>query len=146
MPSEKMELEGIFFTNSDFSGNTLGFNPEPRRVYPEVAREMKRIPTSNVPINLSPESLIVTVKRVSEMLNNNQAYITMILDMYGKMGIKSNHSWCGALHKTRDSKELAEAFKKRFKEASRDFNLCHKQGSFCRCVSMYMDERWRYDY
>ena len=70
------------------------------RVYPEVAREIKRRPTSNAPSNLSPESLIVTVKRVSELLNNDQAYITMILDTHGKVGINSNHNLYVVAHYT----------------------------------------------
>ena len=86
------------------------------------------------------------MKRVSEFLNNNQAYITMILDTYGRMRIKSNHDFYAALHKTKDSKELAKAFKKRSKEASEGFFMCHKQGSFYRCTLMYMDEQWRYDH
>ena len=106
---------------------------------------MKRRPTSNATSNLSPEIFIVIVKRVSELLNNNQAYITMILDTYGKIGIKSNHDLYVALHKTRDSKELTKAFNKRFEEANGGFILCHKQGSFYRCALMYMDKQWQYD-
>ena len=70
----------------------------------------------------------------------------MILDTFGKMGINNNHDLYVVLHNTRDSKELAEAFKKRFEEACGGFILCHKQGSFYQCASMYMDGRWEYDH
>ena len=71
MPHEKMELECEFFTGSQFSGNNLGFNPDPGRVHPEVAREMKRRPTSNAPNNKNRESLEVAVKRIRKLLDNN---------------------------------------------------------------------------
>ena len=87
---------------------------------------MKRRPTSNTLSNLSPESLVVTMKRVYELLNNDQAYTTMVFETYGKIGITSNHDLYIALHKTRDSKELAEAFTKQFEETSGGFILCHK--------------------
>ena len=87
---------------------------------------MKRRQTSNAPGNLSSESLVVTVKRVSALLNNDKAYITMVLKNYSNMGITSNSYLYFALHKTRDSKELAAVFVKQLKEVSGDFNLCHK--------------------
>ena len=134
MLHKKMELECDYFTSSRFSGNNLGFNPEPGRVYPEKARIMKRRPTLNAPSNLSPESLTATVKSISELLNNNQAYITIILNTYGNMGINSNRDLYVALHNTRDSKKLAKAFEKQFEEVSGGLTLCHKQGPFYRCA------------
>ena len=65
MPHKKMELECNYFIGSNFSGNDLSFNPDPRRVYPEVAREIKRRPAWNSPSNLSPESLVALVKNAS---------------------------------------------------------------------------------
>ena len=91
MPSEKIELETEFFTGRNFPRNNLGFNPDPKKLHPVVAREIKRRPTSTAPRNISPESLVVTVKRVSELLNNNKAYTTMILKTYSKMGITRNN-------------------------------------------------------
>ena len=71
MPHKKMELEGVYFTGSDFTGNTLGFNPDAGIVYLETAREMARRPMSNAPSNRSLASLQVVVKRVSLLLNKN---------------------------------------------------------------------------
>ena len=34
MPSEKMELEHKYFTSSNFSGNNLGYNPNPENNKP----------------------------------------------------------------------------------------------------------------
>ena len=45
MSHEKVELEGEFFTGSDFPGNICGFNPNPERVHATVLRENKRRPT-----------------------------------------------------------------------------------------------------
>ena len=42
--------------------------------------------------------------------------------------------------------ELVAVFVKQFKETSGGFNLRYKQGSFYRCIPMYMDERWKYDH
>ena len=146
MPSEKMELEAEFFAGTNFPKNNFGYNPDPGKVHPVVAREMKRRPTSTAPSNISPGSLKVTMKRVSELMNNNKAYTTMVLKTYSKMGITSNNDLYVALNKTRDSPELAAVFVKQFKEARVGFNLCHKQGSFYRYTSMYMDERWQYSH
>ena len=68
MPQEKMELEGVYFTGGNFSGNNLGYNPDFRTVYLEVVRERTRRPTSNAPSNLTQDSLQVVVKRVSLLL------------------------------------------------------------------------------
>ena len=65
MPHKKMELEGVYFTDSNSSGINLGYNPDFGIVYPEVARERARRSTSNTPNNLTPTSLQVAVKRVS---------------------------------------------------------------------------------
>ena len=70
----------------------------------------------------------------------------MILDKFGKMGKHCCHVLYVALYNTRDSKELAKAFKKQVKEASQGFILCHKQLFFYSCALMYMDGRWEYDH
>ena len=146
IPSEKTELEAEFFTTSNFPRNNLGYNPDPGKVHPVVAREMKRRPISTAPSNISPESLVVTMKRVRELLNNDKAYTTMVSKSYIKMGITGNNDLYVALDRTRDSLELAAVFVKQFKETSGDFDLCHKQGPFYRCTVMYMDERRKYDH
>ena len=107
---------------------------------------MKRRPTSNAPSNLSPESLQVAVKRVSMLLDKPQEYTRTVLDTFGKMGIHSCHVLYVVLADTRDNKEVAEAFKKRFKETCQDIVMCREQLSSYRCASMYMDGRWEYDH
>ena len=51
-PHKKMELEAEFFTPSNYPGNDLGNSPNHRRVHTEVARKMKRRPTSTTPSNI----------------------------------------------------------------------------------------------
>ena len=62
------------------------------------------------------------------------------------MVIKSNHDLNVALNKTRGSPQLVEAFVERFKVVSEGLQLSHKEESFFRCASMYMDGRWNYDH
>ena len=57
MPHKKTELEGVYFTGSNFSGNNLGYNPDFEILYPDVVCERARRPTSNAPRNLIPDSL-----------------------------------------------------------------------------------------
>ena len=93
MPHEKMELEleleGVYFTGSNISGNTLGYNPDARIVYPEVARERVRRPTLNAPSNQSPASLQVVVEKVSLLLNKADDFTPLLLYMFGSMEIHS---------------------------------------------------------
>ena len=142
MPNEKLELEAMFFTASDFPGNNCGYNLNPGRVHPAVTREMKRRPTSTAPSNRSTESLEVTVKRVSDLLDNDQAHTAMVLKNLSKMNIKCNNDLYVAVNNIRDSPERAASFVKRFKDASQGFNLPYKEVSFLRCASMYMDGIW----
>ena len=97
MAYEKMELECDYFTNSQFSGNNLGYNSEPGREHPEVAREMTRKPTSNVPSNLSPESLQVAVKRVSLLLNKPHNYTPTVLNTFEEIETNSCNAFYVAL-------------------------------------------------
>ena len=60
------------------------------------------------------------------------------------MNFRSNHDLYIALNNTRDGPQLAEAFMERFKEVSGALHLSHKEGSFFRYASMYMDGRWNY--
>mmetsp|Transcript_30358 Transcript_30358/g.30843 ORF Transcript_30358/g.30843 Transcript_30358/m.30843 type:complete len:195 (-) Transcript_30358:326-910(-) len=146
MSHRKMKLEAVFFTISDFSGNYCGYNLNPGRVHPAVAREMKRRPTSTAPSSKSRKSLEVAVKRVTELLDNNQSHMTMVLKSFSKMNIKCNNHFYVALNNTRDSLEQAASFVKRFKDANQGFNLLHKEGSFLKCASLYMDGRYDYDH
>ena len=45
-----------------------------------------------------------------------------------------------------NSPQLVEAFMKQFKKVSGGLHLSHKEGSFFRCASMYIDGRWNYDH
>ena len=69
----------------------------------------------------------------------------MVLECLSKVNIKCNNDLYVALNNMRDSLEQAAVFVKKFKDISRGFNLCHKEESFNRCASMYMDKRWEYD-
>ena len=62
------------------------------------------------------------------------------------MNIKSNHDLYIALNNTMNSPQLAIIFMERFKEISGGLQLSHKEGSFFRCASMYMDGSWNYDH
>lgn len=143
MISKKIELEAKLFTGSDYQGNIHGYNPNPGKIYPEQAREMKKGSTLNAPNNLSSESLVVLAKRASELMDNNRSvrpYTTMLLKTYSKMGIVSNNDLYVILNKTRDDLELKAIFMNQFKEISGGFVLSYKQVSFFRCASMYMDK------
>ena len=118
MPNKKAELEGGFFTGSDFPRNICRFNPNPERVHATVLREKKRRPTSNAPDNESKKSLEVAVQRVSELLTKGQSHVELVLKLFVKMNIRSNHDLHIALNNTRNSPQLVETFMKYFKEMS----------------------------
>ena len=101
MPHEKAELEGEFFTGSDFPGNICGFNPNLERVYATVLREKKKRPTSNAPDNESKESLEVVVQRGCELLIKGQSHTELVLESFVKMNINSNHDLYTTLNNTR---------------------------------------------
>ena len=82
MPHEQAELEGEFFTGSDFPGNICGFNPNPEKVHPIVLGGKKRRPTSNALDIESKESLKVVVQRVSELLTKEQSHVELCHALY----------------------------------------------------------------
>ena len=141
-----MNLESAYFIGSNFSGNNLGYNLDFGIVYPEVAREWARRPPSNVPSNLTLDSLQVVVKRFSLLLNKSEDYAPMVVDTFGRIVIYSCRALYEALADTQDNWILATAFTRLFKEASRSLIPCQKQLSFSRCTSMYMHGRWEYDH
>mmetsp|Transcript_7625 Transcript_7625/g.8207 ORF Transcript_7625/g.8207 Transcript_7625/m.8207 type:complete len:88 (+) Transcript_7625:242-505(+) len=82
MMLDKLDLEAKFFTGSDWRGNNHGFSMNTGERYPEQMRKMRRRATSDAPNILSPESLVVVVKRVSEIINNVSVvnpYVTLVL-------------------------------------------------------------------
>lgn len=62
------------------------------------------------------------------------------------MNIKSNYDLHIALSNKRNSPQLAELFIKQFKKVSGGLHLLHKEGSFLRYASMYMDGIWDYNH
>ena len=139
---EKMELKYVYFTGSDFIGNRLGFNPDAGLVYPVVTREMARRTTSTALFNRSTASLEVVVKRVSSLVNKPHDFTPLILHIFGRIEIHSCLQLYCAMRYTRDDRELALAIKTQLEEASGGLILCHKQASYFRCTSMYMNGRW----
>ena len=146
MPHQKAELEVEFFTGNDFPGNICGFNPNPEKVHPTILREKKRRPTSNALDKEGKESLEVAAGRVSELLTKEQSHTELVLKSFVKMNIKSNHDLHIVLNNTRNSPQLVETFMDHFKEMSGSLQLSHKEGSFFKCASMYMDGRWNYNH
>ena len=136
----------MHFCSSDFIGNNLGYNPDTGLVYPVVAREMARRPTSNAPTNRGPASLQVVVKRVSLLLDKPNDFTPLVLHTFRRMEIHSCLQLYEAMRDTQDNQELASAFKTQFEEASGGLILCHKQASYFRCALMYMNGRWEYDH
>ena len=62
------------------------------------------------------------------------------------MGIVNNNDLHITLSRQRDDLESESRFVNQFMKASGSFVLCHKQVSFFRCASIYMNEQWRYDH
>ena len=85
MLHEKMELEHVYFCGRYFFSNNHGFNPNVGIVYPKVARERARRPTSNVPTNQGPASLQVVGKRVSLLLNKPDDVTLLVLHTFERM-------------------------------------------------------------
>ena len=112
----------------------------------EAAREEARRPTSNTPSNLTQESLSVVVKQVCLLLGKPEGYVQSVIDTFGRIGIRSCHALFCALENTRCECILSAAFTRRFEASSCGLVLCHKQLSFFRCASMYMNGRWEYDH
>ena len=79
MSHEKLDVEILYFSGSDFSENNMGFNMNSGRIYPEVASERARIPTSNAPANTTEISLEVVIRRVALLLNKPEGYVQPVL-------------------------------------------------------------------
>ena len=120
MMSDRMDLKTVFFASSDYQGNNHGFNMNPGRIYPEQAQEIARRPTSNAPKNLSEESLVMSAKRASELMQNVgtiRPFARMLVKIYKRMGISSNHDLHFTLRGTRDNKDLEDQFVNQFNAA-----------------------------
>ena len=145
-PHKKIELEGVNFTGSNFSGDNLGYNSNLVILYPKLTLENARRPTSNTLSNIISDSLQVVVKRVSILLNKPEDYTLMVVNTFRRIRIHSCHTLYEALVDIWDNQVLATTLTRRFKEVIGGLVLCHKQLSFFRCASMYMDGRWEYDH
>ena len=87
MPQKKVEVKQPCFTGSECNSIVHGFNMNPNKVYPEVAREMARRPTSKAPGNNTKESLGVVVRRVGLLLNKPEGYTQPVLDTLDRISI-----------------------------------------------------------
>ena len=112
--------------------------------YPEQMREMRRRATSDAPNILSSESLVVAVKRVSEIINNLSVvnpYVTLVLQIFRNMGIVNNNDLNITLKRTRNDVDLEANFVDQFNEESGGFGMCPRKVSFFRSAAKHMNKR-----
>ena len=146
---DRMELEAKFFTGSDFRGNNHGFNMNSGMIYPEQTQKIRRRSTSNGLNNLSVESLVVSAKRVSELMQNEEtdrSLTRMLVRTYRRMGIMSNNDLHLTLCRTRDDENLEKWFMNDFDEASGGYGITGRHICFFRNTAMYMNIQWNYDH
>ena len=149
MMSDRMDLEMVFFTDSDYRGNIHVFDMNSGTIHLERARELARRQTSNAPNNLSGENLIVSGKRASEPMQNVGAirpFARMLLRTYQRMNIVSNHDLFLTLREIRDNEDLEDQFVRQFKAASNNYRLSGLEVCFFRNTAMHMTRRWSYDH
>ena len=146
MPHEKAEVEVVYFSGSDYNDNIIGFNMNPEIVFPEVARERARRPTSNAPGNTTNVSLEVIVRRVALLLNKPEGYVQPVLDTFHRIGIRNCDTLDSTLSKTLNDWQQMERFAIWFEGSSDGLRLCFQQLQYYRCCSMYMNIRWNHDH
>ena len=150
MPREMMDLEMKFFTASRCGGNIHGFNMNPGFIRPEKVRELARRPTSDAPNILDKESLVVLVKRASELLQLVgviRPFARMVLRTYKGMKITNNHKLDLTLRPTRDNEDTEQLFIQQFRAHSEvNYELSELEVSFFRSTAHYMTRRWIYDH
>ena len=148
MAHKKAKLEFVYFTGSNMgaSANIQGYNLDAGMVRPEAAREETRRLTSNAPSNLTQGSLNVVAKQVCLLLRKPEEYVQSIIDTFGRTGIRCCHALFPALVYTQCDRAWSTMFTNQFEASSPGLVLCHKQLSFFRCASMYMNGRWEYDH
>ena len=116
----------------------------PGMINSKQAREIRRRPTSNAPSNLSEESLVVSMKRASEPVQNDgtaRSFARMLVRTYKRMGILSNNDLHLTLCKTRDNENLEGRFMDQFNEASGGCGITERQVCCFRNTAMYMNMR-----
>ena len=98
---------------------------------------------------LSRESLVVVVKRVNEVVNNDtvvRPYIALVFKTFSNMDIVNNNGLNITLKRTRDNVELEANCVNLFKEESGGYVMCCKEVSFFRAAAIYMNYRCQYDH
>ena len=150
MPSEMVDLEIEFFTASKYGGNIHGFNMNPGSIRPEKVQELARRPTSDAPNILDTESLVVLVKRASELLQTVgmiRPFARMVLRTYKGMEIANNHELDLTLRPTRDNEDTEQLFIQQFRAHSEvNYELSELEISFFRSIARYMTKRWIYNH
>ena len=147
MPHEKAEEEQVYMTGSDSNGNTHGFNMNPERIYPEVAREIARRPTSTAPGNNTNVSLGVVVRRVALLLNKPEGYVQPVLHTFDLIGIRSCDTLDSTLSRTLNDQQQTDRFTTLFEGASADgLNLSFQELQYYRSCSKFMNIRWNHDH
>ena len=111
---------------------------------------MIRRSTSNAPLILDKESLAVSVKRASELLQPVgmiRPFAWMVLRTYEKMGIVNNHDLDLTLRSTRNDADFERRFIQQFQDHSEhNYELSEIDLSFFRSTAHYMNKRWTYDH
>ena len=152
MIHEKMEAEAIYFTGSDYSGNSYGFNMYPDRVHPAALREHERRSTSPAHDNNSKESLEEVIQRVCKLLTLSPSHVKFVLGNLVKKNIKSNHDLYIAIQKASNmnNSNLSLDFMVLIKDNDASPHALgsniHKEGLFLKASSTYMQRRWGYDH
>ena len=150
MPNEMMDLEMEFFTANRCGGIIRGFNMNPGVIRPEKVQELAGRFISDAPNILDEESLAVSVKRASELLQPVgmiRPFTRMVLRMYESMEMVSNHDLDLTLRPTMNDAELELAFLQRLQDHSEhNYELSELEVSFFRSTAHYMTKRWIYDH
>ena len=152
MIHEKLEEEAIFFTGSDFPGNSYGFNMYPDRLHPAALREHERRPASTAPDNKSKESLEVVIRRVCKLLTLSLSHFEFVLGNLIKSNIKSNHDLYIAIQKASNmnNSNLSLDFMVLIKDNDTSSHALgsniHKEGLFLKASSTYMRRKWGYNH
>ena len=145
---DRLEEEAIFFTSSDYPGNSYGFNMYPDRVHPAALREHGRRSTSTAPDNKSKKILEVVIQRVCELLTLSPSHVELVLSNLIKNNIKSNRDLYIAIQEASNmnNSNLSLDFMVLTKDNDTPSHALgsniHKEGLFLKAASTYMQRRW----
>ena len=114
----------------------------PGSIRTEKVRELARRPISDAPNILDTESLVVSVKRASELLQTVgmiRPFARMVLRTYERMKIANNHELNLTLRPTRDNEDMEQSFIRQFRIYSEvNYALSELEISFFRSTAHYM--------